>query len=67
MIAWLDAVADEDLHLSAVTLGELQAGVEKTREQDPEKAAEIEVWIDQVGQTWNILPVDGRTFVSGPH
>jgi predicted nucleic acid-binding protein len=60
--AWLRATADEDLHLSAVTLGELQAGVEITGGQDPEKATEIEGWIDQVAQTWNVLPVDGRTF-----
>jgi predicted nucleic acid-binding protein len=62
VVSWLQETADEDLHLSAVTLGELQAGVEITREQDPAKAAEIEVWIDQVTQTWNVLPVDGRTF-----
>jgi predicted nucleic acid-binding protein len=62
VLAWLKATADEDLHLSAVTLGELQAGVELTREQAPEKAAEIEAWIAQVEQTWNVLPVDGRTF-----
>lgn len=62
VLAWLKGTADEDLHLSAVTLGELQAGVELTREQDPEKAAEIETWIDRVAQTWNVLPVDGRTF-----
>lgn len=61
VVAWLEGVADEDLHLSAVTLGELQAGVEITREQEPDKAAEIEVWIDQVAQTWNVLPLDGRT------
>lgn len=62
VVAWLEGVADQDLHLSAVTLGELQAGVEITREQDPEKAAQIEAWIDQVAQTWNVLPLDGRTF-----
>lgn len=60
--AWLEGVEDHDLHLSAVTLGELQAGVEITREQDPEKASQIESWIDQVAQTWNVLPLDGRTF-----
>jgi len=27
-----------------------------------DKAAEIEAWIDQVAHTWNVLPVDGRTF-----
>jgi toxin FitB len=62
VVAWLQGTADHDLHLSAVTLGELQAGVEMTREQDPEKASQIEAWIDQVAQTWNVLPVDDRTF-----
>jgi predicted nucleic acid-binding protein len=62
VLAWLDGAADEDLHLSAVTLGELQAGVEITRERDQEKASEIEIWVDQVAQTWNILPVDARVF-----
>lgn len=62
VVAWLDGTADQDLHLSAVTLGELQAGVEITRERDPEKASEIEIWIDQVAQTWNIFPVDARVF-----
>jgi predicted nucleic acid-binding protein len=62
VVAWLDGTADEDLHLSAVTLGELQAGVEITRERDQEKASEIEMWIDQVAQTWNVLPVDARVF-----
>jgi predicted nucleic acid-binding protein len=42
VVAWIDRTPDEDLYLSAVTLGELQAGVEITREQDPTKAAEIE-------------------------
>ncbi len=48
------------LHLSAFTIGELQAGVEITRAQDPEKAEEIEFWIDQVAGTWNVLPLDAR-------
>ena len=62
VVAWLEGIADEDLHLSAMTLGELQAGVEITRERDADKAAEIELWIDQVAQAWNILPVDARVF-----
>lgn len=61
VVAWLQGIADDDLHLSAVTLGELQAGVEITHEQDPDKATEIEAWIDQVAQTWNVLSLDGRT------
>ena len=62
VVAWLDSVPDAHLHLSAVTLGELQAGVEMTREQDLEKAEAIETWIEQVAQTWNVLPLDGRSF-----
>ena len=62
VIAWLESVADTHLHLSAVTIGELQSGVEITRDQDPERAAEIERWLEQVADTWNILPMDARTF-----
>ena len=61
-MAWLDGVADENLHLSAVTLGELQAGVEIARDHDAAKAQAIEAWIEQVAHTWNILPMDGGTF-----
>ena len=62
VLAWLESVADADLHLSAVTIGELQAGIEITREQDPDKAAEIEAWLDQVAQSYNVLPMDARAF-----
>ncbi len=62
IVAWLAGVPDEHLHLSAVTLGELQAGVEITREQNRERAEAIEAWIDQVEQTWNVLPLDSRAF-----
>lgn len=62
VVAWLEGVADEHLHISAVTLGELQAGVEMTRQQDPPKADAIEAWIGRVEQTWNVLPMDGRAF-----
>lgn len=62
VLAWLQSTDDRDLHLSAVTLGEIQAGIEIAREQDPSKAAEIESWADQVAGTWNILPMDAATF-----
>ena len=62
VLAWMQSVPDSDLHLSAVTLGELQAGVEITRERDPEKAAEIEAWLDHVAGSYQILPMDGRIF-----
>ena len=62
VVAWLEPVSDPELHLSAVTIAELQVGVEITRMQDPAKAAEIEAWVDQVADTWNVLPMDVRAF-----
>jgi toxin FitB len=62
LLAWLREVSDADIHLSTVTIGELQAGVEMTREQDPAVAAEIEAWLEQVAQAFNILPMDAGAF-----
>lgn len=62
VLAWLDGVADADLHLSAVTIGEIQAGIEMTREQDVAKAAEIEAWLDQVARTYNVLDMNADVF-----
>jgi len=62
VLAWLHSVDDADLHLASVTLGEIQAGIERTREQDPAKASEIERWLDQVSDTFNILSLDGSAF-----
>jgi toxin FitB len=62
VLAWLEAIADDDLFLSAVTLGEIQAGIEITREQDAQKAVTIEAWADQVAGTYNVLAMDAATF-----
>ena len=62
VVAWLQSIADADLHLSAVTLGEIQAGIELTREQDASKAATIEAWLELVVQSYNVMPLDGPTF-----
>lgn len=62
VVAWLQAVEDKHLYLSAVTLGEIQAGIELTRDQDPAKAAEIETWLDQVAKAYNVLPMDAAVF-----
>ena len=48
--------------MSAVTLGEILAGVEITRERDAEKAAEIEAWAAEVAGTFNVLAMDAATF-----
>lgn len=62
VVAWIEGIADADLYLSAVTLGEIQAGIEITRAQDAAKAAELEAWADQVAVAFNVLPMDAATF-----
>ena len=62
VVAWLQSIDDAQLHLSAVTIGEIQAGIELTREQDSEKANEIEAWLELVANAYNVLPMDAETF-----
>ena len=62
VLAWLESLNDADLYLSAVTLGEIQAGIEITREQDPGKADDIEAWLALVAEAYNVLPMDAATF-----
>ena len=62
VVAWLAGLRDEQVFLSAVTIGELQSGIELTRRQDPEKASEIELWVDQLEASYQILPMDTASF-----
>lgn len=64
VVAWLESIDDAQLYLSAVTLGEIQAGIELTREQKPDKAEEIEAWLELVADAYNVLPMDVATFRS---
>ena len=62
VLAWMEQAADSALHLSAVTIGEIQAGIEITKEQNPEKATELSAWLDQLAAAYQVLPMDGRVF-----
>ena len=62
VLAWFEGLEDTQLHLSAVTIGEIQAGIEITREQDEAKASEIEAWLEMVATSYNVLPMDAATF-----
>ena len=48
VLAWLNAAAEGHLHVSAVTLFELQAGAEITRQQDKVRASELDALIDSI-------------------
>jgi predicted nucleic acid-binding protein len=62
VLAWVSSVAPDQVFLSAVTIGELQAGVENAKQQDAARAAVIENWVDEISESYNVLPMDGGTF-----
>jgi len=62
VVAWISAMEEGRLVLSAVTLGELQAGIERARRQGPAKASEIERWIDRLPASYQVLPMDTACF-----
>lgn len=62
VLAWLSGLREDQIYLSAVTLGELQAGIELTRQQDANKAREIEQWVDQLEASFQVLAMDSACF-----
>jgi hypothetical protein len=63
VLEWYKNIADEDLYISAVSIGEIQAGIELTREQDKKKAESLELWLQDISNAHNILPMTGATFI----
>lgn len=62
VVAWVKKIPEESLFVSAITLGEIQAGIEITRGQQPDKAEEIEQWLNGVAETYNVLAADAAVF-----
>jgi len=62
VVSWIQDIPEESLYTSAVTVGEIQAGIEITREQDRAKAAEIENWLNLLVQTQNVIDISASIF-----
>lgn len=58
VLAWLLAQDDAQLFISAMTVAEIQRGIERTREQDAAKAAALETWLDQLAAGYQVLAAD---------
>ena len=58
--AWFDAVAEEDVYLSVLVIGEIRRGIESVRRRDPSSATALEAWLGAVveGHDSRILPID---------
>jgi predicted nucleic acid-binding protein len=62
VVAWRRSVPLHQLAIPAVVVGEIQGGIEMTRPQDPEKAKELEAWLERLVHSYRILPADGAIF-----
>lgn len=62
VVEWIRRAPTDQLFVSAVTIGEIQAGIEITRERDAAKADELEVWLRQVLDSYSVLPADAAAF-----
>lgn len=58
--AWYASIADSDLYLSVLVLGEIRKAVEAARSTDPARAEAMATWLEQVHRAFEgrILPVD---------
>jgi toxin FitB len=62
VVEWLNQLRVEQIFVSAVTVGELQAGIERTRRQNAAKADEIETWLGFVESSFAVLPMTSACF-----
>jgi predicted nucleic acid-binding protein len=62
VLDWIADVPADQLYISVVTGGEIQAGIEMTRERDAAKAEELEAWLDKVLASYGVLPMDAAAF-----
>jgi predicted nucleic acid-binding protein len=58
--AWFADLADEEIFLSVLTIGEIRRGVEGVRRRDPDSAAVLDRWLALLNEAHGdrILPVD---------
>ncbi len=61
VLAWLEATDHRDLHISVLTIGELEKGVALHRRRDPVAAASLEHWVRGITEFYSdrFIPIDG--------
>jgi toxin FitB len=62
VVAWMSRQAQHSLFVAAATIGEIQQGVELARIRTPEKAVEIEAWLNELVSISRILAADEHVF-----
>ena len=62
VMGWLAAAHPATLRISAISAGEIQSGIELTRRRDTAKAHELDEWLDEVLNRYEVISMDARTF-----
>ena len=59
VVRWISKQQEDQLHLSVVTLGEIERGIEKRRKVDPAFADALAAWLESLTRLYadRILPV----------
>ena len=59
VVRWVSKQLADQLHLSVVTLGEIERGIEKRRKGDPEFAEALTAWLESLTRLYadRILPI----------
>ncbi len=59
VLGWVSAQQEDQLHLSVVTLGEIERGIQKRRKGDPVFSDALTVWLESLTRLYadRILPV----------
>lgn len=58
--AWFADIADEEIFLSVLTIGEIRRGIESVRRRDPDSAAALDRWLALLSEAHGdrILPIN---------
>ena len=59
VVSWLASVSPDDLFISAISIGEIERGIERQRSADPAFATALAEWLDVVLRNYGerILPL----------
>jgi predicted nucleic acid-binding protein len=60
VVSWFASLADDEVFLSALTLGEIRRGIESIRRRDSAAASVLESWLGRIAEAHRdrIVPVD---------
>lgn len=63
VVRWIESQRTADLHISVVTVGEIERGITRQQRHNPAFARDLAAWLDRVLAWYSdrILPVDTAT------